>query len=126
VPFAEFDAGAALTNAIAFDIAALVGGHWGMDPLPKIDALYYSADASLAVEVFQAPQLPAPPAAVPGSLRVPMFGPTTANPTAASFALSCYPIWTDPTTRVPWTIRITKPAGAAVLRLEWSRNGGGL
>lgn len=116
MPTLEVDVSAALNDALVVDWAVVISPTWGKDILPRIDSLFYSAAASLAVEIYQAPD-----AASALEDRIPL-----ATVTATTIARSCYPIWVDPTSREPWTLRMTKPAGAAVLRIEWSRNGGGL
>lgn len=115
MPWLDVDVSALLADALIVDFAPLVGTHWGKDNLPRLDGVFYSAATSLAIDLYEAP----------GALSLAQNRIPIIVGTLASAARSCFPLWVDPTTRAPWGLRMSKPAGLATLRVEWSRNGGG-
>jgi hypothetical protein len=117
--FAQVDLNGAMANALAFDFTAVglgtsrVPSPWTRTSLPCF-SFYYDADASGPVVLYQSPATPSDPedqvvvlaASVQHAMRL------------------CFPLWVDPATRVPFELYVTKPAGAAVLRLTWDISGG--
>lgn len=111
MPSFVVDVSAAQADVLVFDFTSTLGP-WRGDQLPIIKSLYYDADAALAVSIYMAAAGGASEAS-----RIPLV-----NATLQHAARSCYPIWVDPTTFDAWGLRITKPAGAAFLRVSWSRS----
>lgn len=92
---------------------------WTRSVVPVLDFVSVDLDAALAVDLYLAPN-----GVVDESRRIPIV-----RGTAVFHELvSCFPWWVDPVTGLPWEIRCTKAAGAALsafVRLQWSENGGG-
>lgn len=93
---------------------------WTRNVVPVFDFVSVDCDAATDVFLYLAPN-----GIVDESRRMPIVRSTT----ALHELVFCFPWWVDPTTGVPWELRLTKAAGAAnsaFLAFQWSENGGGL
>lgn len=112
----QIDVGAAQADAEVFQFPG--AGSRRSGELPRV-SFTYSADASVAVQIFLAPR----GGAGTDANRIPIVAATD-----ASFLRSCYPVWIG-TDGLPWSLYITKAdtggAGSAFLRIEWDAGGGG-
>lgn len=109
--FNEYDVSAAQNDALVVTGQSLFGGSvWNRPQLPTIELLTFDADATTAVSIYLAPN-----AGAPASERIVLIAASTQHALRG-----CLPWWVDPATLVAWDLRITKPAGAAFLRLQWT------
>lgn len=110
------DVGAVQADAEVFQFPG--AGNRSSGELPRV-SFTYSADASVAVEIYLAPR----GGSANDAERVYLV-----DDTDASFLRSCYPVWIEPD-GTPWSLFITKPdtggAGSAFLRIEWQAGGKG-
>ena len=89
----------------------LFGGTiWNRPQLPTIELLSFDADAVTAVTIYLAPGFGAA-----ASDRIPLIAASTQHALRG-----CLPWWVDTSTLIAWGLRITKPAGAAIVRLQWT------
>jgi hypothetical protein len=117
--YAQVSLVGAMVDALAFDFTAIALGAsrvpspWTRTSLPCF-SLYYDADASGPVVLYQAPATPSDP-----EDQVIVLAASTQHAVRL-----CFPLWVDPATRVPFELYVTKPAGDAVLRVTWDISGG--
>lgn len=115
MPNARIDLLGAQADFVILDLGAAA---WLRDPLPMLDALYFDCDASVLTDLYFMPRGIA--YAADSRLRTPVIDAIAVRHAARS----CWPIPLD-AARVPYTLRITKPAGDAFVQLQWSLAGGG-